>query len=90
MVTIEQITETLSSDREVLDGVDRQYTAISLLRERIPFSRVRSIVEAAGHDVIYLPDLEDVAPFVSEEDLLVLRDCSVLVDEEFDCLFMFV
>ena len=92
MITREQIEEAFGDNRDAFktQGIDHNITAITLLRERIPYDVCRSIIGGASHDVIYLSDIEDTIPYISEEDLAVLADCNVWVNKTVDCLALFV
>lgn len=48
------------------------------------------IVGAAEHDIIYLPDLEDVCPHITEEQALELIRCGISIDSSLECFFSFV
>ena len=90
MVTVDQIEKTLSDDKDCYSnsGMDHVYTAVSLLRERIPYESCKRIIRAAEHDVIYLCDIDVAADYLTESDILVLADCNCGVEN--DCIYMFV
>jgi hypothetical protein len=92
MITREQLETALGDDNnEVLtQDIDHAVTAINLLRDRIPYSKVKNIIAGAEHDVVYLCDTEDCLPFLNEDDLKVLVECNVWVDNELDTLALFV
>lgn len=48
------------------------------------------IVGAAEHDIIYLPNLEDVCPHITEEQALELIRCGISIDSSLECFFSFV
>lgn len=92
MITREQIETALSDDKEsfVTKNVDHDVIAINLLRERIPYDKCKSIISGAGHDVLYLCDVDEAVPFLTEDDLKVLADCNCWIDEDNDCIALFV
>lgn len=93
MIKREQIESALNSDSKncyTTKNVDHDVIAVSLLRERIPYDIVKSIICAAEHDVIYLPDIEKVLPYLDKQDLIVLADCNVCIDKGLDCMFLFI
>lgn len=92
MVTREQIELAFGEDKEVfqIKDIDHDVRAITLLRERIPYEVCKSIINAAEHDKIYLCTLEEAMPYLSEDDLSVLADCNVWIDDDLDCLALFV
>jgi hypothetical protein len=93
MITREQVELALGDDNKSpykIKNVDHSITAIWLLREKIPYEVCKSIIAGAEHDSIYLCDVEKALPYLSEADLEVLADCNLCVDEDNDCLFMFV
>lgn len=91
MITREQIEVAFGDDRKPFKTmVDHDVAAISLLRERIPYDKVKAIISGAEHDVIYLCDLETAMPFLYEDDLDVLAECNVWVDDDNDCFGLFV
>lgn len=93
MITRERLEEILKDESNTpfkTKGVDHHFRAISLLRERIPYDVCREIIAGVDHDIIYLCDIDIVLPFISEEDLNILADCNLFVDDDNDCLSMFV
>ena len=93
MITIEQLEKVLKDDDRSPfknKGVDHDVVAISLLRERIPYDKCKSIIQGASHDVLYLCDVDEVLEYLSEDDLEVLADCNVFYDEDNDSLALFV
>lgn len=92
MIKIEQIQLAFGDAKTPYKnkGVDHDFVAIQLLRERIPYDRCKSIIQGAEHDVLYLCDVDEVLEYLSEEDLEVLADCNVWLDEDSDSLALFV
>ena len=90
MITREKIEEILSDKSPFKATVDHDVTAINLLRLRIPYDSCKSIIGGAEHDVIYLCDVETALPYLDETDALVLADCNVGIEEEFECFYLFV
>lgn len=93
MVTREQLETAL--DDETKDPfktprVDYDVLAINLLRERVPYDKCSSIIKGAGHDTIYLTSVDMIVDYLSEADLDVLADCNLFIDDDNDCLAMFV
>lgn len=91
MITIEQIEEAFGDDRNAFKtkGIDHGVTAISLLRERIPYDICKRIIGSSEHDVLYLCDVDKAMPYLSTEDLEVLADCNVWYDDESECFALF-
>ena len=69
---------------------DHDCIAISLLRDKIPYEVCKNIIGGAGHDVLYLCDVEEALPYLNEEDLAILADCNVWVDSDNDSFALFV
>jgi hypothetical protein len=69
--------------------LDYKVAAILTLRTRIPYDQCKAIIGAAEHDIIYLCDVEDALPYLTEDDARVLADCNIGIDKEFDCFFLF-
>lgn len=92
MVTRQQIEEALVDDKDAFKtkGIDHDVTAINLLRLRIPYDVCRGIIGGAEHDVLYLCDIEDAIPYLTEEDLLILADCNCWIDEDAERIALFV
>lgn len=91
MITIEQLAEALDDKKPfVTKNIDYSVRVITLLRERIPYEICRSIIKGAEHDIIYLCDVDDVLPYLTKEDLVVLADCNCFIDEDGGCLALFV
>jgi len=92
MITREQIEVAFGDIRNAFKtkNIDHDVTAITLLRERIPYEVCKSIIGGAEHDVLFLCDLKDAIPHLSEDDLGILADCNVWVDDDCDCFALFV
>lgn len=95
MITRERFDEMWEVWKEELPcytekNIDHNFKAIRLLRERIPHGKCGAIIGAAEHDMVYLPDVDKVLPFIDEEDLKVLIDCNVGFDSEIESFYMFV
>ena len=90
MVTEDQIKSALNDDKDCYSNIemDHIYTAVSLLRERIPYESCKSIIAAAEHDQIFLCNIEVAAKYLTESDLIVLADCNCGVED--DAIYMFV
>lgn len=69
---------------------DPNATAIGLLRSYCPRDKVRTVVQGADHDVIYLIDLKEAYEHLNEEQAHSLAILGVIIDEDNDCLSMFV
>lgn len=93
MVTINQINEILlpalnitedvdCSALNIDEDVDCSAAVIALLRKRIPFKEVNSIIYGVDHEVIYLCTVDEVAPYLTEEDLRVLAYLGCELDDE--------
>ena len=62
-----------------------------ILLDRICPDPDRDIISSAEHDKIWLePDLDDVNTEASEENVIELIRCGVLLDTKFEALYMFV
>jgi len=93
MVTREQIETALDDESKasfVTKNIDHDVKAITLLRERIPYEECKSIIGGAEHDVLYLCDVDKAIPHLTEEDLVVLADCNCWIDEDNECIALFV
>ena len=93
MVTREQIEEALDSGSKKsyqTKDVDYEVMAVNLLRERIPYKECRSIISGAEHDLLYLCEVHKATPHLIEEDLVILADCNCRIDEDTDCIALFV
>lgn len=86
MVTREYIDEKFGENKDTTPfktkGVDHDFRAIRLLRERIPYDECKRIISYAAHDIIGLADVDTAIKYISEEDVDVLLDCNVWVDDE--------
>lgn len=60
MITREQIEIAFGNNKKCYQtiNVDHDVIAITLLREKIPYEKCKSIISGAEHDVIYLCDIE--------------------------------
>lgn len=93
MVTIERIQEVFGDENKKVfanRNEDHDVKAISLLRERIPIDACPSILQGAEHDILYLCDVEEALPYLTEEDLETLADCNVMYDEDNNSFAIFV
>lgn len=92
MITREQIEEAFGDNRESFKtkNIDHDFVAISLLRDRIPYDKCKNIIVAAEHDSLYLCQVDKALPYLDEDDLGVLADCNVVINDDNDCLFLFV
>lgn len=93
MVTREQLETALDPETNKpfqSEGIDHDIIAINLLRDRIPHDKHINIIQGAEHDFIYLSPVEDAIPFLLEEDLAILADCNMFIDEDYDCLTLYV
>lgn len=93
MITKEQLEEALGDNKHpfvIEKNIDYTTRVITLLRERIPYEECKRIIGGAEHDKIYLCSIDDVLPNLSEADLVILADCNCSIDEENDCLALFV
>ena len=95
MITREQIEEAFEDEDEdrtpfTTKNVDHTVRAITLLRERIPYEECKSIIGGAMHDMIFLCDVDVAIQHISEEDLAVLVDCNCFIDEDNDCIALYV
>lgn len=93
MITIEQIEKVFGDNRTPFKkniNVDHHFVAISLLRERIPYDKCKSIIQGAAHDIIYLCDVDDALEYLSEEDLEILADCNMWYDEDNQSFALYV
>lgn len=93
MVTREQLEEVLNDEEKVnfkTKNIDYGVKAVALLRERIPYDVCKRIIAGAEHDVVYLCDIEEAIPYLTEEDLDVLADCNCWIDDDNDSLALFV
>lgn len=90
MITIEQVEEAFGDSRKAykVKDIDHTTKVITLLRERIPYDIITSIVSGAEHDVIYLCNVEESLDYLSEEDLEILADCNCWLSV-YDCFALF-
>jgi hypothetical protein len=93
MITREQL-ETALDERNIkpfiTKDIDHDVKAITLLRERIPYEKCKSIISGADYDVVYLCNIDIAAQYLIEEDLLVLADCNCWLDSNSECIALFV
>ena len=92
MITREKLEEILDDDSKrpfKEKEVDHKMKALTLLRDRIPYEVCKGIIGGAEHDQIYLCDIDEVLPYINEEDANVLADCNLFIDSDCDCLSMF-
>lgn len=40
------------------------------------------------HDKIYLCDVDEIIPYINDDDINILADCNLFIDND-DCLIMF-
>jgi fumarate hydratase class II len=92
MITREQIENALTDDRDSVFKQDEDHgmKVVTLLRNKIPYSECHSILVGASHDQIYLPDIGMIIKYIDESDLSVLVDCNSFIDEDNDCLSLYV
>lgn len=93
MITREQLEAALDDETKasfVTKDIDHDVVAINLLRERIPYSVCYNIIQGAGYETLYLCDVEKALPYLTEYDLVILADCNCLIDEDNDCIALFV
>ena len=93
MITREKLQEIFNNDEIVRfreKDIDHDVKAITLLREKIPYDICKRIISGAEHDIVYLCDIDDVLEHLKEEDVVTLYECNIFIDEENDCLAMFV
>ena len=92
MITREQIEEALGEDKDsfkILKNTDTHMYALSLLRERIPYEKCKRIIQAAGHDQIWLCGVDEALEYLTEDDLKMLADCNMFIDSDTDILSLF-
>jgi hypothetical protein len=92
MITREKLQELLDDDNKSPyqeRNVDHKIKALTLLRSKIPYDVCSSIIGASEHDQIYLCDIDEVLPYINEDDAKVLADCNLFIDDDNDCLSMF-
>ncbi len=81
---LKDIFEQTESDISNLKG-DNAFIGLEIIKKYSP----DSLIEGAGHDVIYSIDIE-MALKISRDDLIKLRELNWMFDEESDCLACFV
>lgn len=92
MITRKKLEEILDDDLKrpfQEKGIDHKIKALTLLREKIPYEVCSGIIGGAGHDQIYLCDIDEVLPYINEDDAKILADCNLFIDDDNDCLSMF-
>ena len=93
MITKKKLVEIVNLEPkgvQLMKNADYAMVALTLLRERIPYEVCKSIIGGITGDEISLCNVDNVIPYISEEDAIVLRDCNVFFDECFDRLVMYV
>ena len=92
MITREKLEEILgnySKNPFQEKEVDHNMKALTLLRDKIPYEVCKEIIGASDRDQIYLCDIDDVLPYINEDDAKVLADCNLFIDSDYDYLSMF-
>ena len=92
MITREKLEEILDDDSKnhfQEKEVDHKIKALALLRDKIPYEVCKRIIRGVEHDQIYLCDIDEVLPYINEDDAKVLADCNLFIDSDCDCLSMF-
>jgi hypothetical protein len=93
MITLEQLEEVFQGWE--LDKVVSPYreditmTALTLLRQRIPFDECDRIIDyvmsdndySTVGDRIYLCDIYTILLYITIEDAKILKDCNVILDK---------
>ena len=87
---LEEIMENTSSSTYLKEEIDHKMKALILLRERIPYDVCSGIIGAAEHDQIYLCDIDNVLPYINEDDAKILAECKLFIERGCGCLSMFV
>lgn len=89
MLTREKLEEILNSNKpfQQTKGIDHKFYALEVLRRCIPYEVCNSIIGCTEHDRLYLCDVEQVLPYIDEEEAYILADCNLFIEE--DCLTMF-
>jgi len=79
MITREKLEEILKSREsfQQTKGLDHKYYALEVLRYNIPYEVCDSIIGCAEHDTLYLCDVEQVLPYIDEEEAYILADCTI-------------
>lgn len=90
MITIEKLKELLNDNKNPFQekNVDYKIKALTLLRNKIPYDVCKSIICSAEHDKIYLCDVDDIIPYINDDDIKILADCNLFIDND-DCLIMY-
>jgi hypothetical protein len=80
----EKLIEVLDSDNAsaIEKEQDNKVVAINILRSKIPYEKCPRIIQAAEHDMVYLCDIDEAAPYLDLKDALELNDLGVFHDEE--------
>lgn len=89
MITRKRLEEILENEPFKTDGIDHNVKAISLLRKKVPYDVCPSIMCAVDYEILHLCNVEDVLPYIDEEDAAVLADCNLFIHST-GCLSMFV
>lgn len=92
MITREKLEEILDDDSKnpfQEKEVDYKIKALALLRDKIPYEVCKGIIGGVEHDQIYLCDIDEVLPYINEDDAKVLADCNLFIDSDYDLLSMF-
>lgn len=93
MITREKLEEILDDDSKnpfQEKEVDHNMKALTLLRDRIPYEARKEIIVEVKYDQIYLCDIDEVLPYINEDDAKVLADCNLFIDSDCDSLSMYV
>jgi len=90
MITLEKLSEILDGDTNYQSDTDRKLLAITTLRSKIPFDVCHSIIQGADHDVVYLCDIDEALPYISEDDAKIIANGGVFIDTDSDSLSMYV
>lgn len=91
MITIEKLNEVLEGTTTFQKkGIDYGLTALTLLRDKIPYDVCNKIIASSAHDQIFMCRTEDVLPYIDEIDAEILGWCNVFIDTDWDVLSMFV
>jgi len=99
MMTIETLTELFNKYEDEYGKFERVENPLSHRPDLCAFIRLdillpqgrRDIVSSAEHDQIYLGiELEELLQVITEEDVLYLTRCGVMLDTEVDSLSLFV
>jgi hypothetical protein len=92
MITLERLTEMFNDENKFpyKENIDHTMTALSLLRERIPYEICKRIIQSSDQDIMYLCDVNDILDYIDENDVNILMDCNFFIHEDYDCLACFV